>query len=49
MNVKFSNIPNNLIEHNEEKLDELLKTYKNLLDKITQQENKLFGNSNINK
>ena len=49
MNVKFSNIPNNLIEHNEEKLDELLKTYKNLLDKIAQQENKLFGNSNINK
>lgn len=49
MNVKFSNIPNNLIEHNEEKLDELLKTYKNLLDKIAQQENKLFGNNNINK
>jgi hypothetical protein len=49
MDVKFSNIPNNLIEHNEEKLDELLKTYKNLLDKIAQQENKLFGNSNINK
>lgn len=49
MDVKCADIPNNLIEHNEEKLDELLKTYKNLLDKITQQENKLFGNSNINK